>query len=90
VQNRPFGDDGHISLVTDHVGFHTRGAIDQLRPMAASADKAKERSHKSQMIDQELANRTEELSDEELNQVSGGINPQPLPPRHHIVPPNPM
>jgi bacteriocin-like protein len=25
--------------------------------------------------------RTEELSDEELNRVSGGLNPQPLPPR---------
>jgi bacteriocin-like protein len=44
----------------------------------------------SPMSDQELNSRTEELSDEELKQVSGGINPQPLPPRHHIVPPNPM
>jgi bacteriocin-like protein len=33
------------------------------------------------MSDQENNNRTEELRDEELNQVSGGINPQPLPPR---------
>jgi bacteriocin-like protein len=56
--------------------------------MTDSDDKAKEKE--SQMIDQELNNRTEELSDEELNQVSGGINPQPLPPRHHIIPPNPM
>jgi bacteriocin-like protein len=43
----------------------------------------------SQMSDQELNNRTEELSDEELNQVSGGINPQPLPPHRCVLPPNP-
>ena len=28
--------------------------------------------------------RTEELGDEELSQVFGGINPQPLPPSHEI------
>jgi hypothetical protein len=34
------------------------------------------------MSDQEKNNRTEKLTDEELNQVFGGINPQPLPPLH--------
>ena len=43
----------------------------------------------SQMSDQELNNRTEELSDEELKQVSGGINPQPLPPHRFVIPPSP-
>jgi bacteriocin-like protein len=43
----------------------------------------------SQMSDQELNNRTEELSDEELKQVSGGINPQPLPPQRFVIPPSP-
>jgi bacteriocin-like protein len=30
--------------------------------------------------------KTEELGEKELSQVSGGINPQPLPPRHHLPP----
>ena len=34
------------------------------------------------MSDQEKNNRTEELTGEELDQVFGGINPRPLPPRH--------
>lgn len=34
------------------------------------------------MSDQEMNDRTEELTGEELNQVLGGINPQALPPRH--------
>jgi hypothetical protein len=28
----------------------------------------------------EMNNRTEELKDEQLDRVSGGLNPQPLPP----------
>ena len=36
------------------------------------------------MSDQEKNDRTEELSDEELSQIFGGINPQPLPPSHEI------
>jgi hypothetical protein len=34
------------------------------------------------MRDLEKNYRTEELSDVELSQVSGGLNPQPLPPSH--------
>jgi hypothetical protein len=34
------------------------------------------------MSDQEKNSRTDELTDDELTQVFGGINPQPLPPSH--------
>jgi bacteriocin-like protein len=34
------------------------------------------------MRDLEKNYRTKELSDAELSQVSGGLNPQPLPPSH--------
>ena len=36
------------------------------------------------MSDLQKNSRIEELSDEELSQVFGGINPQPLPPSHEI------
>jgi hypothetical protein len=36
------------------------------------------------MSDLQKNDRTEELSDEELRQIFGGINPQPLPPSHEI------
>ena len=34
------------------------------------------------MSDLKMNDRIEELSDEELNRVFGGLNPQPLPPSH--------
>lgn len=34
------------------------------------------------MSDQEKNSLTDELTDDELTQVLGGINPQPLPPSH--------
>ena len=33
------------------------------------------------MSENEMNNRTDELRDEDLSQVCGGLNPQPLPPR---------
>ena len=36
------------------------------------------------MSDLQENNRIDEISDEELSQVSGGLNPQPLPPSHEI------
>ena len=39
------------------------------------------------MSDDVKNNRTDELSDEELSQVSGGLNPQPLPPGAQPLPP---
>ena len=36
------------------------------------------------MSDLKMNDRTEELSDEELNRVFGGLNPQPLPPSHDL------
>jgi bacteriocin-like protein len=34
------------------------------------------------MNDLTLKTKTEELSEEELSQVAGGLQPQPLPPDH--------
>jgi hypothetical protein len=41
----------------------------------------------SSLVEEEITTSTIELDDDELNQVCGGINPQPFPPRR--IPPSP-
>jgi hypothetical protein len=36
----------------------------------------------SSRVEEEISTNTSELRDDELNKVYGGVNPQPLPPRH--------
>jgi hypothetical protein len=36
----------------------------------------------SSRVEEEITTNTTELRDDELNKVCGGVNPQPLPPRH--------
>jgi hypothetical protein len=36
----------------------------------------------SSRVEEEITTDTTELRDDELNKVCGGVNPQPLPPRH--------
>jgi hypothetical protein len=36
----------------------------------------------SSRVEEEITTNTTELRDDELNKVGGGVNPQPLPPRH--------
>ena len=36
----------------------------------------------SSRVEGEISTNTSELRDDQLNKVHGGLNPQPLPPRH--------
>jgi hypothetical protein len=40
---------------------------------------------RSSRVKEELTTSTTELGDDELKQVFGGVNPQPLPPRHRFI-----
>jgi hypothetical protein len=39
----------------------------------------------SSRVEEEITTSTTELGDDELNQVCGGVNPQPLPPHHRFI-----